>query len=223
MWFLKARNRKAHNQADVPTFFSTCSTSLICHAQPPKSWDLEKLKDRWVPDLLSQDKVGLFGKEGADEKKKTKKKNFTFSNECCGEIFSGLRSQSRDDSGKEWSQRLPLFSLSNLPSTAHEPCLEEGVGTSAKGCLMSFWGMVFREARQRKETGQPQSWATHPPRWDLHPPEQSQERHYRENSLLHQSNNLPMFYQQLSKQCFPGLEKCHTLLSPKQLLLPLSL
>lgn len=61
--------------------------------------------------------------------------------------------------------------------------------------------MVFREGRQRKETAQPQSWSTHPPRWRSVPPEQSQERH---TAFLNQSNNLPMFYQQLSKQCFPG-------------------
>lgn len=28
---------------------------------------------------------------------------------------------------------------------------------------MSSWGLVFREGRQRKETGQPQSWSAHPP------------------------------------------------------------
>lgn len=61
--------------------------------------------------------------------------------------------------------------------------------------------MVFREGRQRKETAQPQSWSTHPPRWRSVPPEQSQERH---TAFLNQSNNLPMFYQQRSKQCFPG-------------------
>lgn len=61
--------------------------------------------------------------------------------------------------------------------------------------------MVFREGRQRKETAQPQSWSTHPPRWRSVPPEQSQERH---TAFLNQSNNLPKFYQQLSKQCFPG-------------------
>lgn len=108
--------------------------------------------------LAKRRKVGLFDKEGADEKKNT------FSDECCGEILLGLGSQNRNDSGKEWSQGLPLFSLPSLPSIAHEPSLEEGVRTQAKGCLMSFWGMVFREGRQRKETGQPQSWATHPPR-----------------------------------------------------------
>lgn len=79
---------------------------------------------------------------------------------------------------------------------------------------MSFWGTVFQEGRHRKETGQPQSWATHPPRWDLDPRNRAK-RGSTENSLPHQSNNLPMFYQQLSKQCFPGLEKCHTLLFQK--------
>lgn len=34
---------------------------------------------------------------------------------------------------------------------------------------MSSWGLVFREGRQRKETGQPQSWSAHPPRRGLYP------------------------------------------------------
>lgn len=72
-------------------------------------------------------KVGLFDKEGANWRKK--KKRFTLSNECCGEILLSMGSQSRDDLGKEWSQRLPLFSFPNLQSITYEPRLEEGVGT----------------------------------------------------------------------------------------------
>lgn len=72
-------------------------------------------------------KVGLFDKEGGKLEKK--KKRFTLSNECYGEILLSMGSQSRDDLGKEWSQRLPLFSFPSLQSTTHEPSLEEGVGT----------------------------------------------------------------------------------------------
>lgn len=43
-------------------------------------------------------KVGLFDKEGANWEKK---KRFTLSNECCGEILLNMVSQSRDDLGKE--------------------------------------------------------------------------------------------------------------------------
>lgn len=55
--------------------------------------------------------------------------SFTLSSECCGEVLLSLGSLSRDDLGKEWSQRLPLFSLPSLQSTTHEPSLEEGVET----------------------------------------------------------------------------------------------
>lgn len=159
-------------------------------------------------------KVGLFDKDGGDEKITSLSQM-----SAVEKSFWVCKVKAVMAQGRKGAKNCPLFSLPSLPSTARESNLEEGVGISAKGCLMSFWEMVFREGRQRKETGQPQSWATHPPRWDLYPRSRAK-RGSTKNSLPHQSNNLPMFYQQLSKQCFPGLEKCHTLLFPKQLLLP---
>lgn len=159
-------------------------------------------------------KVGLFDKDGGDEK------NTSLSQmSAVKKSFWVCKVRAVMTQGRKGAKDCCPFSPFSVFHLQHVSQIEEGVEISAKGCLMSFWGMVFREGRQRKETGQPQSWATHPPRWDLYPRSRAK-RGSTKNSLPHQSNNLPMFYQQLSKQCFPGLEKCHTLLFPKQLLLP---
>lgn len=126
--------------------------------------------------------------------KQNKKLQISLSSECCRGILLGLGSQSRDDYGRNGANNCPLLP-SHLPSTAHKPSLEEGVGAWAKGCLMSFWGMVFREGRQRKETVHLRT-ALLILLDEICNPKQSQERHQR-NSLLNQSHNL-LFSQQPS-------------------------
>lgn len=69
---------------------------------------------------------------------------------------------------------------------------------------MSSWGLVFREGRQRKETGQPQSWTAHPPRRGLYPRRRAK-RGTRAHRLPNKSKaTCPYFISSFQKQ-FSGV------------------
>lgn len=163
MWFLKARYRKAHNHADVPQVFAICSPSLTCHKLRLRGAESQMNPCTF---LAKTRKVGLFDKEGANWGKKTAAAA-SLSNECCGEILlCAWKFEQRWLREGTESKVAPLLSSQ---SSTYNTWAKSGRGSrdvKAASCL--FWGMVFKEGRQRKETARPQSWSTHPPGGDLY-------------------------------------------------------
>lgn len=89
---------------------------------------------------------------------------------------------------------------------------------------MSSWGLVFREGRQRKETGQPQSWSAHPPRRGLYPRRKAK-RGTRENTGSQTKViTCPCFISSFKSNVFRDWRSAiSSSLSPKLLLPPFTL